>query len=203
MAWEHLRSSYDEVARKYEDRFLDELRGKPRDREILAAFAAAVPDPVVEVGCGPGQIGLFVKQHGRRVYGLDLSSQMARLANVRLDGALAADMHSLPFASEQLGALVAFYSLIHVRRSALRPVLREFHRVSRRWVIIDYRHCYTIRYVLTQTLGRLGIGRTPLSRVSRKELDQEFTDAGFAIRKVIRVSAPLLSDKWIVLAERA
>ena len=131
MAWEHLRSSYDEVARKYEDRFLDELRGKPRDREILAAFAAAVPDPVVEVGCGPGQIGLFVKQHGRRVYGLDLSSQMARLANVRLDGALAADMHSLPFASEQLGALVAFYSLIHVRRSALRPVLREFHRMLR------------------------------------------------------------------------
>jgi hypothetical protein len=82
-------------------------------------------------------------------------------------------------------------------------MLREFHRVSRRWVIVDYRHRYTFRYVLTHTLGRLGLGRTPLSRVSRKELEQEFTDAGFAIRSVIRVSTPLLSDKWIVLAERA
>jgi ubiquinone/menaquinone biosynthesis C-methylase UbiE len=131
MAWEHLGASYDEVARKYEDRFLDELRAKPRDRELLAAFAVSVPDPIVEVGCGPGQIGMFLKQHGRRVYGLDLSSQMAKLANVRLDSALAADMHSLPLASGQLGGVVAFYSLIHVRRPALRSVLREFHRVLR------------------------------------------------------------------------
>jgi hypothetical protein len=39
--------------------------------------------------------------------------------------------------------------------------------------------------------------------VSRRELYQEFTAAGFAIRRIVRVSAPLLSDKWIVLAERA
>ena len=70
-------------------------------------------------------------------------------------------------------------------------------------MIIDCRHCYTLRHLLTHTFGRLGLGRAPLSRVSRRELHQEFTDAGFAIRKVVRVSTPLLSDKWIVLAERA
>jgi hypothetical protein len=57
--------------------------------------------------------------------------------------------------------------------------------------------------VITHTFGKLGIGRGPISRVSRKNLEQEFRDAGFAIRAVIRVSAPLFSDKWIVLAERA
>jgi SAM-dependent methyltransferase len=129
VAWEHLRSSYDLVARKYETRFLDELRGKPRDRELLTAFAESVRDPVVEIGCGPGQIGAFVRDRGRRVFGLDLSSEMARRANGRLDGALAADMRSLPLASERLGGLVAFYSLIHVRRRELGTVLREFHRV--------------------------------------------------------------------------
>ena len=129
MAWEHLRSSYDTVARKYETRFLDELQGKARDRELLAAFAESVVDPVVEVGCGPGQIGVFVRQRGRRVFGLDLSAEMARLANGRLDGAMTGDMRSLPLASERLGGLVAFYSLIHVRRQELHTVLREFHRV--------------------------------------------------------------------------
>jgi SAM-dependent methyltransferase len=131
MAWEQLRSSYDVVAREYESRFLDELQAKPRDRELLAAFAASVSDPVVDVGCGPGQIGVFVRQRGRRVYGLDLSTQMARRASGRLDGALVADMRSLPLAPGRLGGLVAFYSLIHVRRLELGVVLREFHRVLR------------------------------------------------------------------------
>ena len=87
--------------------------------------------------------------------------------------------------------------MMHVDPVTRVRMLREFHRVSRRWVIIDYRHCYSFRYVLTHTFGRLGIGRPPLSRVSRKELEKEFADAGFAIRNVIRVSAPLLSDKWM------
>lgn len=129
VAWEHLRSSYDAVAREYESRFLDELRDKPHDRQLLAAFAETVIDPIVEVGCGPGQIGHFVRQQGRRVYGLDLSPEMTRRANGRLDGALAADMRSLPLAPERLGGLVAFYSLIHIRRPELGIVLQEFHRV--------------------------------------------------------------------------
>ena len=82
-------------------------------------------------------------------------------------------------------------------------MLREFHRVSRRWVVVDYRHKYTFRYVLTHTFGKLGLGRAPLSRVPRADLEREFRDAGFAIRSVIRVSTALLSDKWVVLAERA
>jgi ubiquinone/menaquinone biosynthesis C-methylase UbiE len=56
---------------------------------------------------------------------------MANLASRRLDGALVGDMRSLPFASETLGGLVAFYSIIHVRRPHLREVLGEFNRVVR------------------------------------------------------------------------
>src|SRR5260221_14284086 len=126
MAWERVRSSYDAVADKYEALFLGELQDKPRDRELLTAFADSVNDPIVDVGCGPGQIGLYVRQHGRRVFGLDLSTQMSRLASGRLDGALASDMRQLPFASGTLGGLLAFYSLIHVRRGELARVLREF-----------------------------------------------------------------------------
>jgi SAM-dependent methyltransferase len=126
---ERLRTSYDVVARKYESRFLDELAGKPRDRELLAAFSESVRDPVVEIGCGPGQIGAFVRARGRLVIGVDLSTDMARLARGRLDGAVVADMRSLPFASGRLGGLVAFYSLIHLQRAELGAVLREFFRV--------------------------------------------------------------------------
>ena len=114
-----------------------------------------------------------------------------------------ANAEALPLRNDSLDCVVSIRFMMHVDPATRVRMLREFARVSRRWVIVDYRHCYTFRYVLTHTFGRLGLGRTPLSRVSRKELDKEFADAGFAIRKVIRVSTPLLSDKWIVLAERA
>jgi SAM-dependent methyltransferase len=131
VAWEQLPSSYDAVAPRYETEFLEELRAKPRDRQLLAAFAEAADDPIVEVGCGPGQIGAFVREQGRRVFGLDLSPEMTRHAIGRLDGALVADMRSLPFASTRLGGLIAFYSLIHVRRPELGRTLQEFRRVLR------------------------------------------------------------------------
>ena len=131
MSWDAVASSYDRVAAKYEERFLDELDDKPRDRELLATFAASVRDPVVEVGCGPGQVGAYVRRCGRRVVGADISSSMASRSSARLDAAVAADMRALPIASGAVGGVIAFYSLIHVRRSELESVLRELARVLR------------------------------------------------------------------------
>ena len=108
-----------------------------------------------------------------------------------------------PFPTAALDCVVCIRFMMHVDPATRVRMLREFHRVSRRWVVIDYRHKYSFRYLMTHTFGKLGLGRGPLSRVSRRDLEQEFRDAGFAIREVIRVSAPLFSDKWVVLAERA
>ncbi|MEJ7582743.1 MAG: class I SAM-dependent methyltransferase [Acidimicrobiales bacterium] len=131
MAWDRLRSSYDRVAARYEETFLDELRGKARDRELLEAFGSSVGDPVVEIGCGPGQIGAFVRHRGRVVLGLDLSVEMVALARHRLDAVAAADMRALPFGDARVGGLLAFYSLIHLRRAELAAALAEFRRVLR------------------------------------------------------------------------
>jgi SAM-dependent methyltransferase len=100
----------------------------------IASFSRSSPAPQmtrVDIGCGPGQVGAFVRELGRRVVGLDLSPEMVRLAKGRLDGAVVADMRFLPLVSGQIGGLVAFYSLIHLRRAELEPALREFHRVLR------------------------------------------------------------------------
>jgi ubiquinone/menaquinone biosynthesis C-methylase UbiE len=131
VTWDELRSTYDRVAGKYETRFLDELEGKPRDRELLERFALSTGDPVVEIGCGPGQIGAFVRARGRHVVGVDLSEAMANLARSRLDAALTADMRSLPFSTGQVGGLLAFYSIIHLPRLDVGRALVEFHRVLR------------------------------------------------------------------------
>jgi SAM-dependent methyltransferase len=132
VSWDGAREAYDIVASKYEERFLDELDHKPRDRELLDAFADAVEDPVLDVGCGPGQIGVYVRNRGRLVIGLDLSHEMVRLANHRLNSVLTADMRGLPIAPSSVGGILSFYSLIHLPRAQIGATLREFRRVLRR-----------------------------------------------------------------------
>ena len=129
MSWDRLGASYDRAAGRYEEHFWDELEAKPWDRQRLSAFAAQVADPVVEFGCGPGQVGAYVRAAGRQVIGLDLSGEMVRRAAAHLDAAAVADLRHLPLAAESAGGLLAFYSVIHIRRTELEATFCEFRRV--------------------------------------------------------------------------
>jgi SAM-dependent methyltransferase len=131
VAFDEISRSYDAVADAYEKRFLDELRGKPRDREWLDRFAAAVGCVILDVGCGPGQVGAYLRNQGRTVIGVDGSAAMTRLATGRLNAAVVADMRSLPFAANVVYGIAAFYSVIHLQRTDRRRAFEEFSRALR------------------------------------------------------------------------
>jgi hypothetical protein len=90
--------------------------------------------------------------------------------------------------------------MFHVDPTTRRRILREMGRVSRRWLIIDYRHRYTIRWVLRRLRYALGLLDQKTERVSWRGLHSEFDDAALTIRRIIPVHG-VWSDKWIVLAE--
>jgi len=211
---EFYRSS--QVAEDYDFHRFSSPERQKRNARKWAAIRAALREAtgvrtILDLPCGTGRFTGGLAREGFEIVGSDISLEMlqkaasvtasAGLPTVR--GYVQANAEALPLRNDSLDCVVSIRFMMHVDPATRVRMLREFGRVSRRWVIVDYRHCYTFRYVLTQTFGRLGLGRSPLSRVSRRELEKEFTDAGFAIRKVIRVSTPLLSDKWVVLAERA
>jgi SAM-dependent methyltransferase len=208
---EFYRSS--SVAEDYDFHRFSSPERQKRNARKWAAIRQALRETtgvrtILDLPCGTGRFTGALAREGFEIVGSDISMEMLhKAASLGNEGAIRgyvqANAEHLPLRNDSLDCVVSIRFMMHVDPVTRVRMLREFHRVSRRWVIVDYRHCYTFRYVLTHTLGRLGLGRSPLSRVSRKELDREFTDAGFAIRKVIRVSTPLLSDKWIVLAERA
>ena len=126
------RSSYDAVAELYAQTFFDELSRKPFDRELLDAFVALVPKAsALDVGCGPGHVGRYLSERAMDVVGVDLSPTLIEVAR-RLNPAMrfeVADMRNMPAGDATVGAVVAFYSLIHIPRTEVPAVLREFRRV--------------------------------------------------------------------------
>jgi len=128
-----LSSSYDRVAEEYARLYADELAHKPFDRDLLTRFADAVRGrgTVCDLGCGPGQIGRFLKGLGLDVIGVDLSPGMIELArSLNPDITFSqGDMRSLDVADASLAAIAAFYSLIHIPRAEVVRTLVELRRV--------------------------------------------------------------------------
>lgn len=114
---------YDRLAPAYADALLHELDGKPLDRWLLERVAREAGGPVVEVGCGPGHVTAFLAARGADVRGLDLSPAMIAEARRRFPGLRfeVGDLHALPAGT--LGAVVAFYALVHLEAAALRRAI--------------------------------------------------------------------------------
>jgi len=130
-----IQKSYDTVAREYADEIYGELASKPFDRTILDRFASQVlgRGKVCDLGCGPAQIARYLRDRGVSVFGVDLSAGMLAQAQ-RLNPDLhfvQSSMVALGLASESVGGMAAFYSIIHIPRNQVVSVLAEIYRVLR------------------------------------------------------------------------
>ena len=126
-------TSYDRVASRYLERFERELDSKPFDRGFLDDVASANGRNgwLVDLGCGPGQIGAYLAAKGLRILGVDLSLEMLRAAStfLRKFARLQGDMRALPFANNSIAGVIAFYSIIHISPTELGSTLAEIGRV--------------------------------------------------------------------------
>ena len=134
-AHESTRRSYDAVAGAYADGLRDELAGKPLDRALLTALVEQTPAgaTVGDLGCGPGHIAGWLAAHSATAIGFDLSAGMVEVARREQPGAefRVGDLLSLPAADGEFGAVIAFYSIIHLAPGELPAALAEMYRVLR------------------------------------------------------------------------
>ncbi|WP_024801519.1 class I SAM-dependent methyltransferase [Nocardia sp. BMG51109] len=126
------RDAYDDVAELYAATFEHALADDPFDRAMLGAFAelARGGGTVADIGCGPGRITGHLAELGLDVFGIDLSPEMIRLARAA-HPALRFEVGSMtePAAADgALGAIVAWYSIIHIPPERLPGVVAGFHR---------------------------------------------------------------------------
>lgn len=130
---ERVRQTYDDVAEAYFAALGDELIGKPFDVWLLERIVnLAGPSPIVDVGCGPGQIAAFLADTGAQVSGVDLSPGMVEVARREfpdLDFSVG-NLFTLlkPRTAAGWGAVVAWYALVHLAGSELNPAIAALAR---------------------------------------------------------------------------
>jgi ubiquinone/menaquinone biosynthesis C-methylase UbiE len=201
-----------EVAADYDEHRFRTPKRQRRNARKWAAIEKALAlangvKTVVDLPCGTGRFTGHLARAGFEVVGSDISAEMmgqaAKLPSVQhanIRGYVRADAEKLPFKSKSTDCLMSIRFLFHVDPETRRRMLREFGRVSRRWVIADYRHKYSFRYGVWKLTRALGLTKRPFERVSVKSMTAEFEDAGLRVAKIIPVRRGL-SDKWVVLAE--
>ena len=128
-----VRAAYDTVAEDYAEAFAGDLLHLPLDRSVLETFAGrmAAGELVLDLGCGPGQVGQYLAELGLLVLGMDLSQRMLLVARRRTGTRriVCGDMRSIPLSSGSLSGVVAFYSVHNLPRRTLETALAEIHRI--------------------------------------------------------------------------
>jgi SAM-dependent methyltransferase len=119
---------YDEHAEAYAERVL----GVAMDA-LYEPFLALVPagGHILDAGCGPGRDALVFLQRGYRVTAIDASAAMARLATTRLGQSVEVRRFQDLDYEQELDAIWACASLLHVPRRELDDVFRRCTRALR------------------------------------------------------------------------
>jgi SAM-dependent methyltransferase len=156
---EKVRAAYATVAAAYADHFDAELTDLPFESWLLRRVVdLAHGAPVIDVGAGPGHVAAFLVEAGAHASGMDLSPEMVEEARRRHPGISyeVGDLRRLlrPATHDGWGAVLAWYSLIHLAPSELPEAMASLARPLRAggWLILALHAGAELRTV-TEWLG--------------------------------------------------
>ncbi|QDE35430.1 class I SAM-dependent methyltransferase [Microbacterium foliorum] len=124
-------SAYDARAAEYVELAGSIEQMDARDAAVIAAWRDATPGRLLDAGCGPGHWTEFLSEDGREARGIDLSVKFIATAKSRHPGIAfeVGSFRELPFDSDSVGGILAWYSLIHTPPADLPEIFVEFGRV--------------------------------------------------------------------------
>jgi ubiquinone/menaquinone biosynthesis C-methylase UbiE len=206
-----------DVAGRYDaERWTKGTRRWSNRRKFLAiskalALARRLGAPVqtaLDCPTGTGRILPLLSAEQLRFVGSDLSLEM--MGQIRhkafdglpaLRGLVRCDAEKLPYRDNGFDVVLSIRFLFHLPTDVRRRIVAEMARVSREWLILDYRHKYTLKYAIKRLQRRLGLSRGEYRRVSMREIREDFRQAGIEMVRIFP-TFPVLSDKWVILGRK-
>ncbi len=138
-----VRAAYAAVAASYAEQLFNELTDLPFESWLLRRVVELSDGaPLIEVGTGPGHVAAFLAEAGADATGLDLSPEMVDEARRRYPGVSyqVGDLRQLirPTTHDGWGAVLAWYSLIHLAESELPAAIASLARPLRTngWLVL-------------------------------------------------------------------
>lgn len=200
------RTSYDTVAHNYAEFVRGSLDGLPVVRSVLVMFAELVrgSGPVLDVGCGPGQVTAILQDLGLDMIGIDLSPNMIEIARRDYPGPRyeIGSMTALLHGDESAGGALLFWSLIHIPDESVGGVLDEVFRVLRPGGVV------TIGFHVGDRVNRKteGYGGLPMQlNVHLRPVEvvsNALREAGFQIEATLLLNPDEVTPGGVVIARR-
>jgi ubiquinone/menaquinone biosynthesis C-methylase UbiE len=135
-AWQvDAAASYDRVAAAYAERTRSGLEDLPWMRAAFTQLVTLVSRSggglVLDVGCGPGWITGYLVEQGVDAFGVDISSEMIRIARHNNPGVRfeSTSLFRLPADDSTLAAVVCWFVLHHLPDEDVEAALAEMTRV--------------------------------------------------------------------------
>ncbi|MBL8899661.1 MAG: class I SAM-dependent methyltransferase [Planctomycetes bacterium] len=191
--------------------FLDHVRYGFERRALRRCLERTVGvRRILDVPCGVGRLFTFWREHGLGILGVDVSPSMAAAAARSLSGGIGAgevrvgDAFALPLAAGEHVDLVACLRFVYYFDAAARARLfDEFHRVSKRYLLVQFKDGGTLaeRYRAARRRQRAErrVTKGKLA-CTRETLASELRAAGFRLLSIERVHP--LTDRAYALAEK-
>ena len=177
------------IASAYDDIRFSKPSDRKRNRRKLAAVQKAITAAeglgmqiknALDIPCGTGRLFPLFANNNITFTGADLSIEMMQISKDRswgnklLKGMVRCDAEHLPFRDGSLDSVFSIRFMFHIPPQIRVKILVEMCRVSRKWLIIDYRHRYTFKYWGKKLLSVLGLKKPPSYRFSVEDLKREF-----------------------------
>ncbi|KRF17222.1 SAM-dependent methyltransferase [Nocardioides sp. Soil797] len=205
-----VRDSYDRVADNYVDLLQSRGMGDVRTHSWLKgcvdAFATQVRElgPVLDVGCGPGQVTAYLREQGVDASGVDLSPRMVAHARRLHPGCTFAvsSATELDLAPQSLGGVLGWWSLFNLPRDVLPSVFASFHRaLAPGGEVLVATHVGDDDVVRTEAYGGVPVSWTT-HQWQPDQLRALIEGAGFALVAELRLPADGAQGPGVVLAGR-
>lgn len=160
----------------------------------MISMLDAIPETVLEIGCGTGNTLRYLKKQGaRETFGIELDSTMAKIAMNHVDHVAVGDIEAMewPFADKLFDCIILGDVLEHLRDpwSVLRTLSESLISSGQVVASLPNVRFYGVSIPLLfgdrWTYTEEGIlDRTYLRFFTRKTATELVSGAGFAIRKV-------------------
>ncbi len=209
---------YGSLAASYDERRFSGALGRLknwRDQQLVekAMRQAGHVERILDVPCGTGRLVRSLASRVPYLVGADVSLDMIKFSRQhpyvknRPKGLLEyvqCDARYLPFSNDSFDVVLSgrfLHHLFHLPQSERVQVIREFARVSRRWVLGDFNIRYGLKYYVNKVRSVLKGKPLKSQRKTAAEVFEELTLAGLQVERVYPVSW-VASEKWYILCRK-